>query len=265
MNEQVKIDSIFGITDNYSIFEVHTFNREVKRTKNLENSMIKHGYMPAYPLNVKKGRNGKLVIKDGHHRFEVAKKLGIPVAYSIGSDTASPTETVLATNLWKLEDFLTAYIGIGKTDYIDVFDYHRKTGLSISLCANLLGGYVAESGNFSVAFKKGTYKVNRDSYLSDVIYDFIKLFKELEIEISTDSKLINALSRIIIAKSCDTNNLKSKIIKNKQLIKKKSSMDEYTEMFADVYNYGERNRIPLKFNTDEKIKEMGKSNLIKNK
>lgn len=65
-------------TKDYSRFELCQFNRSVAKTKNLRDSMKEHGFIPAYPIHCTL-KGGKLQIKAGHHRFEVAQELGLAV------------------------------------------------------------------------------------------------------------------------------------------------------------------------------------------
>ena len=55
-------------TSDYSIFMSSDINRDIGRTKVLEASMKKHGFIEARPLHVMHTKNG-LEIKDGHHRY----------------------------------------------------------------------------------------------------------------------------------------------------------------------------------------------------
>ena len=96
-------------TKNYDRFDLHEINRPVKNTKKLELSMIEHGFIDAHPLHVITNGNGKLKIKDGHHRFMVARKLGIPVKYVVCDDAAGIHQLVETTNKWSLRDYLSSY------------------------------------------------------------------------------------------------------------------------------------------------------------
>ena len=133
-------------TTNYEMFQLLDFNRDVSKTRKLEASMKRHGYINAYPLHVVK-ENGKLRIKGGHHRFFVASKLGLPVAYVVCEDNASIHELEAATTRWSLDDYLTSYVRMGDADYIAIQKYQQRTGIATGLCVSMLGGEMASSGN----------------------------------------------------------------------------------------------------------------------
>lgn len=266
MNELINEVSEYNKTNNYSIFELLPFNRDIKKTSKLEQSMIKHGYINSYPLHVKKGKNGKLVIKGGHHRFTVAKNLGLTVSYVISNDVMSVHEGEESTVRWSINDYLMSYVRLEFKDYMDVLDYQQRTGISLSLCAALLAGNTANAtAQVLSKFKKGTYKINRNSNYANLVEEFVNILKQLSVEVATDAKLINALSRIIVSDVCDLNNLKNKIEKNYYLITKRATSDLYLELFALIYNKGteSKNQMDLKFKVINAMKEIAKRNLSK--
>lgn len=77
-----KIANRIYVTTDYSAFVKDADNREVRlmTRKRLLDSMKKYGCMSEFPIVVTECRDtGKLIIKDGQHRFESAKRLGLPV------------------------------------------------------------------------------------------------------------------------------------------------------------------------------------------
>lgn len=73
-------------TSNTKLFELWGANRDVEKIKKLMESMKKHGWINSRPMSVVQGCNGKIIIKDGHHRFEAAQRLGIPFKYVFDTD-----------------------------------------------------------------------------------------------------------------------------------------------------------------------------------
>lgn len=101
-------------TNNYDKFELLDFNRDIGNTKQLEESMIKFGFLAAHPIHCVKSGSRKLKIKAGHHRFYVARKLGLLIPYVVCNDQASIFDLEGPTRRWSLNDFLTAHIREGK-------------------------------------------------------------------------------------------------------------------------------------------------------
>ena len=132
-------------TTNYEKFELLSFNRDVNKTKFLEASMKKHGWIDAYPMHVMRGQNGNLRIKAGHHRFEVAQQLSIPVKYVVSDDNSTIYELEQATNNWNLNDYLVSFVRSGHPAYDKVKRYRERTGISLIACISMLGGQSAGS------------------------------------------------------------------------------------------------------------------------
>ena len=146
------------VTKDYSIFDLHEVNRDVKNTKNLENSMAVYGWIDAYPMHVVRNGDKRLKIKAGHHRFKVAKRLGIPVKFVVvDNDDVGIHELEKTAKQWSVSDYLQSYVRAGYKDYHIVKEYHERTGIGISNCISMLGGNQAGTGNFQEKFKDGNF------------------------------------------------------------------------------------------------------------
>lgn len=250
-------------SNNYSLFEMCHLNRKVEKIKLLEASMRKHGFIAAYPLHVVKGADGKLHVKAGHHRLEVAKKLGITVKYVVCNDIATIHELECATKPWSLKDYLDSYCNEGKSDYIKLREYCNETNLSVSTGMCILTGLVAGSGgDHPIQFKSGKWAIKTPNH-SKMITEYLFICKNLGITCYRTSHFVNALTRILFVKEVDFNVLKDKTKKYKMLFEKKLNLDQYLGMFEEVYNRQSRNAIPLKFLSYEISKERQKATTFK--
>ena len=102
--------------------------------------MRKYGWLPAYPLHGRRHEDGRLEIISGHHRLCVAKKLGITIKY-IEDKTFSEQmmhDLEVATNPWTLKDWLMSHMRTGKREYGVLYEYHKRTGISLGQCIGLL-------------------------------------------------------------------------------------------------------------------------------
>ena len=237
-------------TRNYGRFELHPFNRDVDKTRHLEASMQKYGWLDAYPMHVIKNGSGRLLIKAGHTRFEVAKKLGIPVKYVVCDDTATIHELEKATERWTLGDYLTSFVRCGKEDYLTVFRFHKTTGISLMACISMLGGHSAGSGNFNDVFKDGTYKTKNMEH-AGIVADIILHCKKCGIKWAANSLFVNALSRTVWAEGFEPSILKRKISAFPYLMEKQPNLVSYSEMIESLYNHHSQQKIPLSFLADE--------------
>lgn len=84
-------------TDDYSIFVEYEFNRDFYKLNGLRESMERYGFDDGCSLHCRRRDDGKLQIVQGHHRFAVAKELGLPVA-AIISQNETPIEELELQN-----------------------------------------------------------------------------------------------------------------------------------------------------------------------
>ena len=162
-------------TNNYGRYELHEFNRDLEKLKDLESSMKKYGFLNAFPLLVFRNNKNKLVIVDGHHRFAVAQKLGITVKYVEEKKDNIPQmyELENAKNAWKLKAYITSFVREGKDNYMALKNYHDETGIPYNLAAAMLLNGTGGGGNYAQKVKTGVFKPG-DTRHADKVADIIK-------------------------------------------------------------------------------------------
>jgi hypothetical protein len=240
----------------YEMFEMISFNRDVEKTKALEESMRIHGFIPAYPLHVIKNGGEKYLIKAGHHRFYVAQKIGIPVKYVVCDDNATIHELERATNKWNLQDYLESYCKMGKEEYLKVRYYCEETGIGLGNAIYMLAGQTASKGSSAVnnAFKDGKFKVKESDDHAYIVRDIVLYLKKYSVPFGGIDLFVRALSRIVKVDDFDLTRLKLKIKNFHGLIEKKVNLDQYLDMLEDLYNRQSQSKIPLKFLANEEAK-----------
>jgi hypothetical protein len=251
-------------TTSYEIFEMHEFNRDVHKIKDLEKSMRTHGYIPAYPLHVQKNGGGKLKVKAGHHRLFVAKKLGIPVYYVICDDLATIHELEKSTNTWSMSDYLASWCRVGKEDYIEVRNYCTRTGISLSIAASMFYGNQAGTGNHSDSFKSGSFKI-KDRKQANAVADIVEHMKNCGVECYNAQLLVKSISRVLYVPEFDVETFKLKIRSHTHMITKQVNEQEYMNMIEAVYNRQNKEKIPLSFLADTLAKARNVAPLRNNK
>lgn len=242
-------------TRNYEMFELMPFNRDVEKTRHLERSMSEHGWIDAYPLHVKRNGGTKFLIKAGHHRYHVAKKLGIPVKFVICDDDATIHELEKATTGWAMRDYLTSYCRLGKEDYIRVKSYCDTTGIGLTNAISMLGGHSAGTGNFGNAFKDGTFKIKGGSRHAETVKNIVLHCQACGIKFASASLFVQAVSRVVQVGGFDIQRFKAKIKTFAQFMEKKANLQQYLELIEEIYNRQAREKIPLAFLATQAARE----------
>jgi hypothetical protein len=235
-------------TNNYGLFYLSPFNRDVKRTQELEFSMKNYGFLDNYPIYVVR-RGTKFEIKDGHHRFETAKKLRLPIKYVEGPDL--PMHVIVkGVRFWDMQDWHTSYGRTGISAYNVVDQYHKETGIHLSACISMLAGDSAGSGNHNKAYKNGTYRLGDPTH-ANIVGDIIMFCHKIGVPFATNNHFVTALSKLVWADGFDPEKMKKQIKKFKHLMPKQGSKQAYLDLLDTVFNYASRKKIPLAFNAEE--------------
>lgn len=235
-------------TTDYSKFDICGFNRDVKKTKSLEISMKKHGWIDAYPAHVTKV-NGRLEIKAGHHRFTVAQRLGIPVKFVVCDDTATIHDLECSTVQWKNQDYVTSYIRMGNPHYIELGEYCNAYGITLGTAASMFHGQAAGSGNVLKFLKTGQFVIKERNH-PYMVASLVELMTNLGFKHSSSKLFVYALSRILFVKELDVARLRKKIQAHYQFLKNPSSMISAQDNLEEIYNKQSKARLPLAFLAD---------------
>lgn len=238
----------------YDRFDLCNFNRNLRKLNLLETSMRKYGFLTSKHIIVQRNGDLKFHIKEGHHRFYMARKLGIPVKYMIVDEPISIYEIENTANTWTMQDYLDSYCRSKGGDYLKVKEYCEETGVPVSSAVALLGGHTTGTSNYLPKFKDGTYKKKARSNVSLVVKELILCCKESGIKFYSNSYLVSAFSLLAFVDSFRISHMKSKIKLFPFLFEKKAGRDQYLQMLEDVYNRQSRAKVPLKFLAEEAAK-----------
>ena len=235
-------------TSNYDQFELLDFNRDVSKTAALEKSMSTYGWIDAYPMHVVKNGSGKLKIKGGHHRFHVARKLGIPVKYVVTADMGeSVHELERATRNWSVMDYVTSFARVGNEHYMKLLAFHEATGMPIMCCGSLVAGESASSGNQNAKIKDGTYKIGDQTHAIDVAKMVIGCDR-LGVSFAKKTAFVAAASAVCRVSEFSIATYLKRVEKNLAMMINQPNRDAHLALIEQVYNYGSKtNRIPLAF------------------
>lgn len=237
-------------TDNYGKFVLSNFNRDVKKTWNLEATMLEFGWKDAYPMDVKRLEDGRLEIRDGHHRFFVARKLGIPVKYVECQDDITMAQRVLTVVPWSLRDFLDSFARTGLAAYTAILEYHQRTGINLSSCISMLAEDSGGTGNSSKQFKDGTYRLGDQTH-ANLVAEIALQCKKYKFRWWNSAAFLQSIAKIVRAEGFDPQVLKSKIASFSEDLKREISWQKYIDLLEKIYNRRNQVKLPLAFKAAE--------------
>lgn len=241
-------------TSNYDQFELLDFNRDVTKTSALEKSMSNYGWLDPYPMHVVKNGSGKLKIKGGHHRFHVARKLGIPVKYVLTEDKGeSVHELERATRNWSLMDYVTSFARVGNEHYMKLLAFHESTGIPIMCCGSLVAGDTASSNNQNPKIKDGTYKIGDQTHAMDVAKVVLGC-ERLGVSFAKNTAFVSAVSAVCRVSEFSIQTYLNRVEKNLAMMINQPTRDDHIDQIEQIYNYGsKKTRIPISFLTKEAL------------
>jgi hypothetical protein len=253
MKTKAKIEQ----TTNYSLFVYHENQQAMSsvRIRRVMESMQSTGFWPSKPIGVYRS-GGKLVIIDGHHRFEAARTLGLPVLFveepEEHGDLIGIANSIVGT--WKTESFAKLYASQGNQDYEDLMFYVER-GIPLQQADSLLHGESAHSGNSAQRVKHGTFKIKTDKYINAVL-SIVDTVKDVAPEICKKA-YINALSLLLFIKEFDQDVLIKRIQAHPTGIVRCADKNQALEALEEVYNFRAREKTPLAFLAKDAARKRG--------
>jgi hypothetical protein len=261
-----KIKAKLEWTSDYSIFDMHPCNRPLHDNKVLEKSMRDNGFMPSSPLQCVRNGGSKLKVIRGHHRLNIAKRLGIPVCYVIDETNTNIFDLEgSSTTAWNAPDFAYARARSGDVHMRALLDFKDKHGLNLGSAASLLGGQSAGSGNKVREIKSGTFRVSRATKHADQVVAITDILRSKNVHFATSTGFVTALSKVLRVPELDYGLLTHRIRINYHLLTKRGTAREYLTELEEIYNYGAKGkkRMPLAFRADEVARERSAINISK--
>jgi len=241
-------------TASYEIFEVCSFNRDVRKLDSLIESMRKHGFIPAYPLHCRSGKRGKLLVKGGHHRLESAKRLKLPVFYVVTDDDCSVHELEKATRPWSYEDFVLSHARDGSSAHVAIMEFSKRTGISLGQATSMIGGESAVSRNLTAKAREGRLQI-KDSSHAESVGKIVVSMKSSGVAFSTHVNLVSAISSVIYVKEFEPDVFCHRVATNMHMMVKQATYSQYLDLVEKIYNFSARSKIPLAFMARELAKK----------
>lgn len=231
-------------TMDYNKFERGIFQRPLRDLTLLKSSMQKNGFKTEYPIIVKSINKNKYEILSGHHRFQAAKELLIPIKYIISDDFNDTLEFETLTKEWSLKDYLHSNIATGNKNYIAVQQYKDKTNIPVSTVIFILSNAEGNYNNIVKDFKLGKFEIKNLEFAKTMLR-IIKQFKDNNITAGSSAKFVRALSLCMKVESFDIDYLINKIIKRPSLLIAQTTTEKYIKHIDEIYNYGLKSKRKL--------------------
>lgn len=224
-------------TKDYEDFSFYERNRIVKdkgSESKIEASLVAHGWMKSHPMIV----DGQLRIKDGQHRFLIAKKLGleIPVLIVENFDDASMLAINNASKKWNSEDYLHYQAEKGDVVAQKLYKIVKETGLSVRtvfLAAHLSDGTLQ---NIDAKLKDVPFdKLNKKIKMVLEILDLIKLPKYVRLTVALVSMINNP--------NYNHRQMMNKLSYQLDKVHKCGNSANYVSLFQEIYNFKQVNKV----------------------
>jgi len=238
-------------TKDYSMFEVHPYNRDIRSTRELEKSMRTFGFDEGFPIRCfRNGSKSKLKVTHGHHRLHVARKLGISVWFIVARNDIPLFASEASNHQWNVKDFTDARARAGEVPAQAVIAFGEDTGIPLSCSLSLVGGHGASSGKKSRAMKKGTFATG-DMQHANAVGSIVKHCRDNGVEFASNSFFVKAVSKALLVDQFDADVFMHKVRTNPGLMVKRRGIEGYLDLVEMVYNNRSKNKIPLAFLASE--------------
>lgn len=218
-------------TEDLDIFKFTKFNRNVLVTKEML-EQAKEGFIS--PVIV----NEHMVVIDGQHRVEHAKKAGVPVEYIIkpGLNEHDIVRMNTTQRKWNVLNYIESYANQGSEEYVSLLNLLNKkyagTTVVISVARNN-----TTAGGVNELIKSGDFEfINFEETLN-----FLKYYEKFRKETDTPKRTKPALALFSLFRieGFDGNRLIRKVLQKKfddDLRTKGYTLTEVLKEFIDKYN-----------------------------
>jgi hypothetical protein len=240
-------------TKNYSLFDRCLENRPVDLThrKDLRNSMAVHGWIPAYPMHVVRNKFGRMSIRDGQHRFEISKELGLAVCFVECEDAADISEINNSQRKWFVSDYAGTWAQRGLKDYIELVEFCDKHKMPVSQGAAILSGTVIFN-NIKAAYVSGVWKI-KDRAFAEQVVALRSETKRINPRVCNNS-FLDAISGCCRCAEFDAARFVHNLNKCPEKLVAYGTRDGMLAMIENIYNFGRRDLYPLKIEVEKEMR-----------
>ena len=245
---------IIQTTKDYSIFSRCDHNRPVKTKgrKGLYNSMKLYGWLPSFPMTVWYDAKGYTLIKDGQHRFEIAKELGIPVFYVLEERDIDISVINQGIGVWKTADYAGSFAQRGNTDYIRLLEFCEEHKISVQTAVGLLSGTCSPNNRMN-SFKCGEWRITEEAF-AEKVCEISTAFSAYGVFARKDI-FITAVSSCCRVEAFKPERLLRAVKRCPDKARHYGTIDATLSMLEEIYNFGQQSPFCLKIEVRRVMKE----------
>lgn len=219
-------------TDDLDMFKFTKFNRNILFTDEML-KQAKEGFIS--PIIV----NEYMVVIDGQHRLEHAKKAGVPIEYIVKPGLTEHDIVRMNTTQrpWSLLNFIESYANQGSEQYVALLNLINKKYAGTSVVVGVARDTTSNQTGLSKLVKSGDFEfVNFEQTLN-----FLKYYEKFRKETNTPkkTKVALALYALYRIEGFDEDRLIKKVLQKKfddDLRVKGYDLTEALKEFIDKYN-----------------------------
>lgn len=237
-------------TTDYEKFKFYPGNRPIDQA-NLDKlifSISEKNLLPERPIII----NESFYVLDGQHRLEAAKKLNIPIAY-IQKHGGGFKDIILLNSSqknWKLEDYLRLFSdGEKMQEYLLLNEFMKRHNLRLKESLIIISGPFKDMSD-GHKFRNGEFKFSENILFCDDLAEKVKWVINLisshnikPLHRFKNTAFIKPLILFITNKQLNWEIFQQKMEASWFKIGTRPSTNLYIEMFCDIYNLRNQNKI----------------------
>lgn len=236
----MRTDMAIRKTKNYEMFVVHEFNRDLRRAtlSAIEKSMLREGFRKSDAIHVCKHGKNKFKILRGHHRFAVAKKLGLEIYFIVDIEIDISQDEKIFNPRWSITEHVKAYVNQGRKHYIALWDFSQRNEMPISTSAFLLSGYANKVGAVTERLRAGTFEID-DKCLAfaNQVTAIVRKCCEQGMAFAKTRAFITAIAALCRTDEFDSVHFLRRVEVDGRRIANRNSRDDFLEEIESLYNY----------------------------
>jgi hypothetical protein len=192
------------------------------------------------------------LLRDGQHRFEAAKLLGLPVCF-VEHDTDAPIYVLNRPQKpWTPRDFAQSFADSGNKNYVTLMEIINEFNAPTAVVSRMLTGSLGGGANAKTRdFQTGNMVV-KENYvpLTRKVLQCWMSLRQLAKHLSS-GLCLQALWAAFHVDGVDTTRIVSGASRCGEKLIAYSTVDGYLDMIEQLHNYGRRSPLPIKVPAQE--------------